>query len=166
MSRLEWEDRFWRGWSANTEDRGIFAVRPIATLKKDPDLRYRDDAPAWQWEWQPPTVSGTAKSKEAAQAAGLAASNERLRPPVEWAAHGRWRADGSAAPNQIAVVAPFVLQVQFIYAGRVATASTSNDQHGDWDWAVLRDGVRVADGCTKTAEEAKQAAELAAQAQP
>jgi len=163
---VEWEDRFWNGWLANTEDRGVFAVRAIATLVKPPEARYGEDSPAWQWEWRPPTVSGTAKSKEAAQAAALAASNERLRPSVEWAAHGRRRVDGSTAPNQIAVVAPFVLQIQFIYAGRVASASTSNDQHGDWDWAVLRDGVRVADGCTKTVEEAKQAAELAAQAQP
>ena len=162
---VEWEDFRWNGWRANTQDRGVFAVRAIATLVKPPEARYPEDSPAWQWEWQPPTVSGTARSQVAAQAAALAASNERLRPPVEWATHGRWLANGSSAPNQIAVVAPFVLQVEFINAGRVATASISNDQHGDWDWAVLRDGVRVADGCTKTVEEAKQAAELAAQAQ-
>lgn len=158
---VEWEDRFWKGWLANTEDRGVFAVRAIATLVKQPEPRYGEDSPAWQWEWRPPTVSGTAKSKEAAQAAAIAASNERLRPPIEWVAHGRWLADGSTAPNQIAVRAPFVLQVQLIYAGRIAAATYSNDEHGGFDWAVLRDGVRLADGWCKTIEEAKQAAELA-----
>jgi len=162
---VEWENTFWKGWRANTEGRGVFAVRAIATLLKAPEARDVEDSPAWQWEWQPPSVTGTARSQQAAQAAALAASNERLRPPLEWANHGRHLANGSTAPNQIAVLAPFVLQVQFIYAGRVATALTSNDQHGDWDWAVLRDGVRVADGCTQTIEEAKQSAELAARAQ-
>lgn len=158
---VEWEDRFWKGWLANTEDRGVFAVRAIATLVKQPEARYGEDSPAWQWEWRPPTVSGTAKSKEAAQAAALAASNERIQPPIQWAAHGRWLADGSTAPNQIAVCAPFVLHVQFVYVGRIADTSTGSRDHGGWDWAVLRDGIRVADGWCETVEEAKQAAELA-----
>jgi hypothetical protein len=165
MSKLEWKDRFWRGWSANTEDRGIFAVRPIATLKTDPDLRYGDDAPAWQWEWQPPSVIGTAESQHVAMAAAVAASNASR--PIEWVKSTpvyRVEEDGTERCGLIAVVSGLVLRVDWLQGERIGTIRTPAE--AGWDWSVLREGRRVADGWCKTREEAQTAAELAAQAQP
>lgn len=162
---VEWEDTFWKGWRANTEDRGVFAVRAIATLLKAPETRYPEDSPAWQWEWQPPTVSGTARSKEAAQAAALAASNASR--PIGWAKSTpvyRVEDDGTERCGLIAVVGGLVLRVDWVQGERIGTIRTPAEK--GWDWSVLQEGRRVVDGWAKTRDEAKTAAELAAQGQP
>jgi len=161
---IEWEDFRWSGWRANTQDRGIFAVRAISTLLKQPESRFGfDDSPVWQWEWQPPTVSGTAKTKEAAQAAALAASN--AVNPVAWAKSTpvyRVEENGTERGGLIAVVGGLVLRVDWVQGERIGTIRTPAE--AGWDWSVLREGRRVADGWTKTRDEARTAAEFVASA--
>ena len=64
----------------------------------------------------------------------------------------------------IAVVGGLVLRVDWVQGERIGTIRTPAE--AGWDWSVLREGRRVADGWTKTRNEATTAAELAVQAQP
>jgi hypothetical protein len=156
---IEWEDFRWSGWRANTQDRGVFAVRAISTLLKQPESRLGfDDSPVWQWEWQPPTVSGTAKTKEAAQAAALAASNAAR--PVEWVVE----ATGWYREWFCAVSFGCWMRVRRVEIRRTTTVEVANDQNDGWDWQVHKDGKQLTDGWCKTREEAQTAAELAASA--
>jgi hypothetical protein len=131
---------------------GVYPSKKLDKLRKPQ---------SWHWYFAPSIVAGECVTEEGAKAAALSALTGDRR--VQWANFGaKWYEAGEQ--DQIAVVAGLVLRVQWVSGGRTAKPGVSNDQHGGWDWSVLRDNVRVADGWCKTIDEAKTAAETAASA--
>ena len=159
MSDVEWDQFYWLGFRAESS-RGVFAVRPVATRSDARSFDLPEGGKGWQWEWQPPAVSGVAESKEQAKAAAVAASVASRR--VEWVQEigpekGEW---------SCAVAFGCWMRVQ---QGKPRLPPMTDDAEWDarpdgWVYSVYRGGERIADGWTKTRDEARTAAELAASA--
>jgi hypothetical protein len=154
---VEWKKTYWQGDVAITE-RGVFAVRAIATLKDQPRPGRSEDLPSWEWEWQPPKVNGTSCNQAAAMAAALYAPfaerkvewvPECIRGTTEWhcaVAFGCW------------------MRVSRVHVGRLTSVEVPVEHNDGWDWSVHYAGGKLADGWCKTIDEAKTAAETAASA--
>lgn len=128
-------------------------------------FKFRDRM--WRYSFEPFPVQGECDTEEGAKAMAMACARQWNEPGIRWAKSTpvyRVEEDGTERCGLIAVVGGLVLRVEWVQGERIGTIRTPAE--AGWDWSVLREGRRVADGWTKTRAEATMAAELAAQAQP
>jgi hypothetical protein len=154
---VEWKKTYWQGDVAITE-RGVFAVRPIATLKDQPRPGMSEDLPSWEWEWQPPKVNGTACNQAAAMTAALYAPFAERR--VEWVLEF----NRGGAEWHCAVAFGCWMRVKTVRVGRLTAVEVPNEHNDGWDWEAHYEGGKIGQGWCKTIDEAKTAAETAASA--